>query len=35
MKIFLQESELAVKRFREDNVIVNPGKFQVIVLQKK
>ena len=33
-KIKKKESESTVKWFRENNIIVNPGKFQAIVLQK-
>ena len=33
-KILKEESESAVKWFRENNMIVNPAKFQAIVLQK-
>ena len=29
------ESELAVKLFRENNLIVNPDRFQTMVLQKQ
>ena len=34
LKILKEESESAVKWFRENNMIVNPGKFQAIVSQK-
>ena len=34
LKILKEESESAVKWFRENNMIVNPDKFQTIVLQK-
>ena len=34
LKILKEESESAVKWFRKKNMIVNPEKFQAIVLQK-
>ena len=34
LKILKEESESAVKWFRENNMIVNPEKFQPLVLQK-
>ena len=34
IKILQSESELAVKWFRDNNMIVNPDKFQAIILQK-
>ena len=34
LKILQEESELAVKWFRDNNMIVNPDKFQAIILQK-
>ena len=34
LKILKEESESAVKWFRENNMIVNTEKFQAIVLQK-
>ena len=34
LKILKEESESAVKWLRKSNMIVNPGKFQTIVLQQ-
>jgi len=34
LKILQEESELAVKWFRDNSMIVNPDKFQAIILQK-